>query len=235
MKKSESFTLDWDTSKVEQRIMSSAEKFGSDEYDTTGMDLILDSYRNKIIPNRFNPSEIDSFLSSPQREDIIQEQGYAIITEEWINPLVDWIGNRKVLEVMSGCGSLAKALQDRGVDIVATDDFSWDGLCSWNTINNYWVEIENIDCLDALEKYKDREILIMSWPYMDDTCLKVLKKMRQVNPSMLMIYIGEPKGGATACDEFFEEITVIEDKEFNKIIDVYPQWRYIYDKPYLVK
>ena len=55
----------------------------------------------------------------------------------------------------------------------------------------------------------------MSWPYMDDTCYKAYKMMKEINPNCLMIYIGESIGGCTACDEFFlNTISSFDDIKF---------------------
>ena len=71
-------------------------------------------------------------------------------------PLADWIGKRKVIEVMSGCGALAKILIDNIIDIVPTDNMNCQS--EWQQV---WCNVEKFDCLDAIQKYKDRDLLIL--------------------------------------------------------------------------
>ena len=59
------------------------------------------------------------------RYDIIRTTGFPIITKKLCRALAKFIGDRKVLEVMSGLGCLAKGLRDEGVDIKATDNFTY--------------------------------------------------------------------------------------------------------------
>ena len=158
------------------------------------------------------------------RSDFIKTIGFTLISNDWIKPLSQWIGDRKCLEVMAGTGSLSFALQQQGIDIIATDDFSWEGSSNWNDNNNYWTEIEHIDATKAVEKYgKDIDIIIISWPYMDDTAHRILQSMRKVNLNCIMIFIGEGMGGCTADDEFFEAIQEIENTEFEQVVSNFKQ------------
>lgn len=106
----------------------------------------LELLRNLQIPQNY-PIEL---FTRPEifntRRDVIELQGFAVLEKEWLEVLANWIGKRKVLEVMSGCGALTKALQDFGVDIIATDNFSLED--KWQ---NIWCEIENIDAVDAIK------------------------------------------------------------------------------------
>jgi len=137
---------------------------------------------------------------------------------------------------MAGTGSLSFALQQQGINIRATDNFSWDKHNNWNEDENYWTGIEYVDAIEAVKKYGENiDVIIMSWPYMDDIAVKVLHTMRDVNPNCIMIYIGEEDGGCTANDEFFETIEEIEDQEFKNAVSNFKRWWGIYDCPQLVK
>jgi len=202
---------------------------------------IIELFQNNTIPEAFPPTvnPLDFSMFSPncnivdfeelmERSKFIKLCGYVMITYNWIRPLAAWIGKRKCLEVMCGSGALSKALQDCGVSVIATDkDKSWKP----------WIDIEYIDCLEAIEKYgRNIDVLICSWPpFEDNISYDLLLKIRQVNPEMMMIYIGE-LGGSTACDEFHNNIIHIDDSAFNKAIENFTQIHYtIHDYPYLVK
>ena len=202
------------------------------------IDKIIEQVKNKQIPE-FYPNEMVNNFNMDRislRSDFIKTIGFTLISNDWIKPLSQWIGNRKCLEVMTGTGSLSFALQQQGIDIIATDNFSWEGSSNWNDNENYWTEIEHIDAIGAVKKYgKDIDIIIMSWPYMDDTAHRILQSMREVNPNCIMIFIGEGMGGCTADDEFFESIQEIEDTEFEQAVSNFKQWGGIHDYPQLVK
>lgn len=203
---------------------------------------IVDTYLEIIqgkIPESYPKFMVNEFDIIGFRGVFIKEIGFSLVSTSWIKPLAKWIGNRKVLEVMSGCGSLSYALKQEGVEIIATDNFSWKGDGnSWNKDKKYWSNIENIDCVKAVKKYsKDVDIIIMSWPYMDDNAYKVLLEMRKQNPDCVLIYIGEGYGGCTADDQFHEAIyeKEIDDESFDEAINNYQQWFGIHDFPILVK
>ena len=151
------------------------------------------------------------------RNNMIDIQGYPIITKRLCKALAEFIGNRKVLEIMSGKGALAKGLIDEGVSIKPTDNFSWEAP---GFFNNLWTDIEDINALDAIKKYaKDYDILLASWmPYEDIISYEILLEMRKQNPNMIMLFIGEDLGGCCACDKFFEAAQRIENKTIEDII-----------------
>jgi hypothetical protein len=59
--------------------------------------------------------------------------------------------------------------------------------------------------------------------------------MREVNPNMVMIVIGEHEGGCTANYNFFNNINIINDKNIIKINKLYSCWNGIHDNIMLVK
>ena len=203
---------------------------------------IISLLEKHMIPERY-PAIANTLLSGREldwdatayRNTIIQKCGYALIAYEWIRPLAQWIGNRRCLEIMAGSGALSFALSQCGVDIVATDDKSWtDPRCNWFPAP--WSDVVQMDCLQAIQKYgKERAIIICSWPYMDDSAYRSLLEMRRVNPDAVMLYIGENWGGATANDDFFENLSLVEDDDFSAAVQNFKQMPGLHDFPMLVK
>lgn len=189
------------------------------------------------IPDKMPKFGMFDPKSFEARVNYINEGMFAFVSWEWVNPFVEWIGERKCLEVMAGRGILSYALREKGVDVVSTDDFSWakekDYCKQWNdTVTG----VEALDAVDAVEKYgKDIDILIMCWPFMDDTAYEVIKKLNEVNSRAVVVYIGEGYGGCTASDSFFDNFEEIEDAEFDKVVDKYQAWPAIHDYPVLGK
>lgn len=173
--------------------------------------------------------------SSVFRNAILQNCGYALLAYEWIRPLAQWIRGRRCLEIMAGSGALTYALSQCGVDAIATDDKSWSDPCSkW--FASPWTEVEQLDCLQAIQKYgADRQIIICSWPYMDDSAYHALLEMRKVNPDALLLYIGEWECGATASQNFFDAALPGNDSDFDQAVVNFKQIWGIHDLPFLIK
>jgi hypothetical protein len=183
---------------------------------------------NKEIPITYPLGMIKHIRNFDQRIEIIKKLGYPLLSKSWIEPLAKWIGDKKCLEVMAGIGSLSKVLSDCGVNIIATDDYSWNGK-NW-TEESYWTNIEKIDAVEAVKKYgKSVDYIICSWAYMDDTLYRVLLEMREQNKDCKLIYIGEENGGCTADYDFFDNIKHIDDREFEKAVKSYQRWNFIRD------
>jgi hypothetical protein len=131
---------------------------------------------------------------------------WAIVDKVWTKALAHWIGNRKVLEIMSGAGWLAKALKEYGVNIVATDNFSWQAR------DTVVYPVEDLEAAEAVKKYIDADVLLVSWPsYKSRTIAGACNVWGCERP---IIYIGELQGGCTASDSFFK---FFEETEPNDI------------------
>lgn len=167
--------------------------------------------------------------------DVVRRSsGYCLLSNNWIKPLANFIGNRHCLEVMSGNGSLTYALRAAGAKIIPTDNRSW--LIANPDESSPWVnDIEDLDAVEAVARYGSSvDFIIMSWPpYDQPTASLVLEKMREVNSNCKLIYIGESQYGCTADDRFFE----IAKFEPNEVIDSLPyiNVRHLHDNIYLIK
>ena len=110
---------------------------------------------------------------------------------------------------MCGSGARSYALQACGVQLIATDNFSWQENASF-WYEHPWTDIQLMDCLEAIREYGSRtDLVICSWPYMDDTCYQALLEMRRAIPVAQMLYIGEPAGGATAHPDRIATFTAV--------------------------
>ncbi len=130
---------------------------------------------------------------------------WGLVYKGFASELAAWIGDRKVLEVMAGRGWLAKALSDEGVEVVATDDNSWDNK------HSKAASVFPVRPMDAVEAALgiEADVLIMSWPpYGDDIATRVLEAWGESGP---IVYIGEGKGGCNAPDSFFQHWRSLSD------------------------
>jgi len=195
------------------------------------------NYLNEIvenIPDKYTDSHSwDSFEPRASteafrlRETFLKKGMFALVSWQWVKPFAKWIGDKKCLEVMAGRGWLSLALQSLGVDIIATDDYSWGIKRNWD---EPVTEVEELDTIEAVKKYGEGvDLLIMSWPYMDDNAYNTIKELNNINPDVQIVYIGEGYGGCTASDEFHEHFQEIEDEEFQNAVSGFQQWWGLHD------
>lgn len=231
----------------EKRFATRIPEMMPTEYEDESLfDRIMDMRKQK------SPSYTDIMAKAKERADLmmtgfdlrqkaINDGMFAYVTWRWINPLAEWIGDKKCLEIMAGRGWISLALKARGVDVIATDDFSWPefdqrlpkgvtgtGIGTWlDVVTN----VEKIDAVAAIEKYgANVDFVIMSWPPLGDTiaagCMQTLGR---VNPKARVIYIGERCGGCTADDTFFDYFKELDDKKFWNCAKMYQSWYAIHD------
>lgn len=167
-----------------------------------------------------------------QKEEWNMKGMYAFVSWRWVNPLAEWIGNRKVLEVMAGAGWLAKALRERGIDIIATDSHEWQRTLKWELVT----KVVEMGANTAIALYgKEIDIMVISWPYMDNDAYRAIKMLYKVNPRAVVIFIGQYGGGITANERFFEHFEILNDPKFERMADQYEPWFFLSDRPYLGK
>ena len=193
--------------------------------------ILLTNFKNDIkegiVPKKFPDRALDSlglfnddlYLS----RDLCTKRGmWAIVDMTWTKKLADYIAGRRCLEVMAGAGWLARALSDHGVDIVATDNASWSDK---HTEMRRIFPVKKMEALEAIDKYGDRDILIVSWPPLNMDILYFLKRWGEEKP---IIYIGEGNGGCNTTDEFWNH--------FSEETTIYiPQWWGIHDQVFIGK
>jgi hypothetical protein len=124
---------------------------------------------------------------------------WAIVDKIWTRELAEWIGKRRVLEIMAGRGWLAKALAAYGVRIIATDSGEWD---SQQQRGPALFNVLPLEASEAIRTFSNEaEVLLVSWPpYGDEAILRAAAAWGSTRP---MIYIGENAGGCNAPKSFF--------------------------------
>lgn len=187
------------------------------------------------VPIKMPKEDAGHFILSvkdlERREEFISEGMYGFISWKWILPFIEWVGDKRCLEVMAGRGWWSYALQQKGVSVHATDDFSWHEQGRYSTWKDTLVNMEKLDAVKAVKKYgEETDVVLMSWPYMDDTAYEVIKALHQVNPNAVVVYIGEGSGGCTASYAFFDHFYEIEDEAFTEVQMNFESWSAIRDE-----
>ena len=89
---------------------------------------------------------------------LVQPKGiYCFYSRQLIKELSRLIGKRHCLEIAAGDGALSNFLEQQGVQVTATDDYSWQHSV------NYPESVIKSDAKDALSLYSP-EVVICSWP-----------------------------------------------------------------------
>lgn len=191
--------------------------------------IIPESYPDLI--SNFNMMLISSLSPEIIRDEIINISSYCLISKDWIRVLSHLLKGKRCLEIMSGLGMLSKALQDEKIEIIATDSKEWEF-----EKDHYWTEVKTMDAISAIEIYgRDMDFIICSWiPYPSDIGQKVLLKMREVNPKLKMVYIGE-FGGCCADESFFELCKVERNDDIYRANQIFKSWAGIHDHIYLLR
>lgn len=168
------------------------------------------------------------FYIDPKR--IVNKYGmWCIVSKDWVKNLAEQIKGKRVLEIMAGAGWLSKALSEFDIDIIATDDKSWEnGNKSHN--NKFFKEVFNVEKIDALKsifKYREEvDILLVSWPPYSDG-KELADALFYWDHKKPIIYIGENNGGCNSGDLFWNNFLVDEN-----ICIENPSWFGIYDNVY---
>ena len=163
--------------------------------------------------------DIDEFI---RRRDYANQFGWSVPSKEAIEKIKEFVGNESVLEVGAGRGLWAKLMQDAGISVVPTDYFVSHGIEKEKNPRTF-TEVEKLKHLDAVNKYGDNKVLMLSWPpYNDPMAYETLKNFNGDK----LIYIGEGVGGCTADDQFCKLLNELWQEI--EIIDI-PQWSGIHD------
>jgi hypothetical protein len=112
---------------------------------------------------------------------LVQPKGvYCFYSRELLDELCALVGNRTCLEIGSGDGTLARFLADKGINISATDDYSWKHAIE------YPKTVERLGAKQALVKYQPQAV-ICSWPPPGNTFEQKIFSTRSVE---LYVVIG---------------------------------------------
>lgn len=168
--------------------------------------------------------------------------GFVALTDRFVEELAKFLKGKTVLSVMSGSCTLEKHLIDHGVTVICSDTDEWAKqddpyYRKWCTWKRKYPDMLELDASEAIRQYGEKsDYVLMSWPpHESDAAEKALGAMRETNPNLTMIYIGESVGGNCANDEFFDIARTIEDKTFVPVQNAFRSFAGMHDSIWLVK
>lgn len=160
----------------------------SDVAKTFG-ELNICNERNDFIIN----DKYTGFSTDTLRDIVISLTGERCVVDmELARKIHNYIGDAKVLQIMSSAGCLSYALRRADVNIIPTG-LKTESDTIYNRRN--WLDIEEIDYISAIKKYcADVDYILCASPRYPalNTMRIALEKMRFLNPNCKLILIEQP-------------------------------------------
>lgn len=153
---------------------------------------ILASQEAKEIEYKFSLQFFNQVLLP-----IVNRFAWAVPNDDAIEELVKL---SPLIEIGAGSGYWAKLLSEKGGQVAAFDDFSWhkDGK---QHFEKQWFEVQNGDERKILDFPK--ETLFLCFPPKNSPLASHALALYKGNT---LAYVGEPRGGTTADDAFFDAL-----------------------------
>ena len=195
---------------------------------------IIEKYKKNLLRKKLPKQYVEESLSLLNnsywefRKWYINNVGYALLSDKWISLLADYLKDKRCLEIMAGTGALSYFLRQKDVFLITTDNHSWRN-DNWE--NRHWATIEEIDAVEAIKKYGvNIDYIIMSWPpYDNPIAYNCLIAIKETNPDIKIIYIGEGPGGCTGDDKFHETAIWLEDEKIENINQYFQRFDGLHD------
>lgn len=127
-----------------------------------------------------------------KRQDLVEEYSWAVPTKDVIQYCAQFDG---LLEIGAGNGYWAHCIEEMGGDVLATDILP---------AAETYTSVQEAGWSALLEEISASPVL-MVWPPYDGG---VAAGVARQSPDHIL-YVGEPRGGCTAEDEFFD---IVEEK-----------------------
>lgn len=184
--------------------------------DLVEIDSFVDSvgYMNRLtrfdVNSEHTPSEIlwnelsENATEGEQRflwYEHIAMCSYPVLFKRDINRICEALPEGDILSVGCGSGYIEWCFEKYGNRRVIATDPRIDDRFGWLAD---WTEIIKVDAVDAMMRYQNADILMVSWAYPEDGNwdFEALARFQ----GDWLIYLGEPAGGYTSTEMFFEEL-----------------------------
>lgn len=143
---------------------------------------------------------------------LVQPKGiYCFYSRQLVNQLSKITGKRKCLEIAAGDGTLTRFLKQRGVQITATDDYSWQHSVSYPE----WVIKQDAKVALAQDS---PEVVICSWPPARNGFERQIFRTRSVQ--LYVLITSRHRYAAGNWDSYEEQqlFTMREDASLSKLV-----------------
>lgn len=160
-------------------------------------DLPLSDYAPFMSRDSYSGNRLSYFA----RDAFINRYGFHMMTQEQLDTLAGLLLKKKVLEAGAGTGWVSHALRRRGVQITASDiGGAFADNYGFKTV---WQRDHTGSSCDLLPG--DWDVIMLGWPPYEHPFGALVA--RALRPGQVLLYQGEGRGGCTADDDFFDEVT----------------------------
>ena len=131
------------------------------------------------------------------RAELGNMYSWSIPDEDSLNKIIEFVGEKSILEIGSGLGLWAYLLRLSNITVFTTDE----------AVDNdkNWTDVEKLSYTDALTKYDDDEkVLMLSWPPFDDDL--AVNSLKEFKGNQLIYIGGYGDDSITANKAFFDEL-----------------------------
>lgn len=163
---------------------------------------------------------MDLFFQTQRLKESCMALGhYVLLTPRLIKGLSRFLQGKRCLEIMSGTGMLAHHLNKNGIDVIPTDDKSWQ----LDTKCPHHFPVHELSAIDAIKKFRHHtDVLLLCWPYMDNNAYQAIKEWGTKKPILVCLEMG-----GCCADKDFQSAFVGE------VVDVgHQQMAYVHDHFY---
>jgi hypothetical protein len=171
---------------LEREISADATKIKTILSDTTTTINYIIEIINKYTPDTHvkSPGDYNTYIKEFLLKQLfIKYFSFAIPSLDSIFKIKDFVNTDQILEIGAGNGLWAGLLTFVGCDIIATDNWSKN----WKTGSVKYIDVENLDENQAIEKYHTANVLFLCWPPTDGMAYNSIKLFKGGK----LIYIGE--------------------------------------------
>ena len=126
---------------------------------------------------------------------------YPVLFKKDIELICEALPEGDILSIGCGSGYVEWCFEKYGGRRVIATDPRIDDRFGWSAD---WRDIVNLDAVSAVERFQETNILMVSWTYPEDGDWDFEALTRFTGD--WLIYLGEPRGGYTSTDQFFDEL-----------------------------
>ena len=211
-----------------ENLLEVVEKFGpNSKVNDINDPRVIFIHEQKKLPKEEAFRQLRNNLMGEyyRRDYFAKEYSWSIPSKEAVDKIKAFVNRDEIIEIGAGHGFWAKILQYADVKVTPTDSYSDRG--GYLPKDNAYTFVQDLKADDALNKYSDHNVLMMSWPPYDKPL--AADSLLAFSGSKL-IYIGEDQGGCTGSDRFFKDL--YGNWKNIDIVNI-PQWEGVYDNLYL--
>lgn len=136
---------------------------------------------------------------------------YCFYSRSLIKRLARLAGGRNCLEIAAGDGALTRFLRDAGVNVVATDDYSWAQHVNFDD------SVERMDAVKAIRHYSPK-VVFCSWPPSENTFEREVLRTRSVEMYVVITSVARANASDWVAYEAQSDFELVADPVLSRLV-----------------